>query len=469
MPRKPIEIEPGTKFGLLTVLEREEDFRYPNGLKATAYRCLCECGNEKVIAASNLIHGRSKSCGCQIGRTSKRIRDLTGQTFGKLTAIKRGPNKADPSGKQRTRWYCSCSCGNPELVLVQTDSLVQGLTKTCGCSREDNGLARRITNRYEFRDDFVIGYTQKGRPFFISREDFERVKEYCWIESHGYIVARMRDGKNILLHRLIMNAPDGMFVDHINHDCFDNRRCNLRIVDPVRSTWNQRTRNDNECGVRGVYQWDGRWIARISVCKENIDLGHFDTKEEAEAARKEAEVKYYGEYNYDDSIAAIPRIEGIPWREPLVQFPKANEEMHLTDISQKPRANNTSGCTGVYLHKDRGRERWAAKITVNKKAIYLGAYEHFEDAVAARKAAEEKYFGESDSVSSVPVVDVSSVDGGRCNGEGERNSDGKHNGDGVAFCDGIETDTLLDATVAIKGIDPVPEFDVLTADAVPVP
>ena len=38
MPRKPIEIEPGTKFGLLTVLEREEDFRYPNGLKATAYR-----------------------------------------------------------------------------------------------------------------------------------------------------------------------------------------------------------------------------------------------------------------------------------------------------------------------------------------------------------------------------------------------------------------------------------------------
>ena len=109
-----------------------------------------------------------------------------------------------------------------------------------------------------------------------------------------------------------------------------------------------------------------------------------------------------------------------------------------------------------------------AKITVNKKAIYLGAYEHFEDAVAARKAAEEKYFGESDSVSSVPVVDVSSVDGGRCNGEGERNSDGKHNGDGVAFCDGIETDTPLDAT-AIDVIDPVPEVDVLTADAVPVP
>ena len=61
------------------------------------------------------------------------------------------------------------------------------------------------------------------------------------------------------------------------------------------------------------------------------------------------------------------------------------------------------------------------------------------------------------------AVEGISLDGGKHKG------DSKHNGDGVAFCDGIETDTLLDATVAIKGIDPVPEFDVLTADAVPVP
>lgn len=332
MGRKPIEIEPGTKFGMLTVIERVEDFKFPSGLKASAYRCSCECGSEKVIAASNLIHGRSRSCGCQIGRTSIRIRDLTGQTFGKLTAIKRGPNKVDPSGKQRTRWWCKCSCNNPELVLVQTDSLVGGLTRTCGCSRVDNGIARRLTNRYEFRDGFVIGYTQKGRPFFISPEDYDKVKEYCWVESHGYIVARDRDGTIIRLHRFILDAPDGMFVDHINHDCFDDRRCNLRIVDPLKSTWNQGTREDNRCGVRGVYQSKGRWIARINVNKKHIVLGRFDTMEEAAAARRAAEIKYFGEYNYDESIAAVPRIEGIPWKEPLEQFPKKSED-DLTDIT----------------------------------------------------------------------------------------------------------------------------------------
>lgn len=41
--------------------------------------------------------------------------DITGQKFGKLTAIKRGPSK-----NNKTYWYCQCDCGNPELKLVQT-------------------------------------------------------------------------------------------------------------------------------------------------------------------------------------------------------------------------------------------------------------------------------------------------------------------------------------------------------------
>ena len=54
--------------------------------------------------------------------------------------------------------------------------------------------------------------------------------------------------------------------------------------------------------------------------------------------------------------------------------------------------NNTSGVTGVKWH---GRDNiWEACITVNYKKIYLGRYNKFDDAVKARKEAEEKYFGE---------------------------------------------------------------------------
>lgn len=54
--------------------------------------------------------------------------------------------------------------------------------------------------------------------------------------------------------------------------------------------------------------------------------------------------------------------------------------------------NNTSGATGVYWHKQ--SNKWIAYIQVNKKHIHLGSFDNFEDAVKARKEAEEKYFGE---------------------------------------------------------------------------
>ena len=54
--------------------------------------------------------------------------------------------------------------------------------------------------------------------------------------------------------------------------------------------------------------------------------------------------------------------------------------------------NNTSGVSGVHRHS---RDKvWEAWIRVNYKRIYLGRYKNFEDAVKARKEAEEKYYGE---------------------------------------------------------------------------
>ena len=53
---------------------------------------------------------------------------------------------------------------------------------------------------------------------------------------------------------------------------------------------------------------------------------------------------------------------------------------------------NTSGVVGVYWKKE--TNKWFARITVNYKTIHLGYFDSFEDAVKARKKAEEKYFGE---------------------------------------------------------------------------
>lgn len=59
--------------------------------------------------------------------------DLSGQTFGLLTAIRRTTKTA--KGSLSTRyWYCECACGGSKVVL--NASLKSGYTKSCGCLRK---------------------------------------------------------------------------------------------------------------------------------------------------------------------------------------------------------------------------------------------------------------------------------------------------------------------------------------------
>ena len=54
----------GRKFNRLTVIEQAEMVVYSNGRKRTAWKCLCECGNSKVITSQALKNGSIRSCGC---------------------------------------------------------------------------------------------------------------------------------------------------------------------------------------------------------------------------------------------------------------------------------------------------------------------------------------------------------------------------------------------------------------------
>lgn len=62
------------------------------------------------------------------------------------------------------------------------------------------------------------------------------------------------------------------------------------------------------------------------------------------------------------------------------------------NMNRRKQSNNTSSITGVYW--DKAKQRWCAEIMINRKNIYIGVYKNFNDAVIARKKAEEKYFGE---------------------------------------------------------------------------
>lgn len=128
----------GQKFGRLTVIEfdhKESGHKY--------YRCKCECGNEHIASACNLRSGAIKSCGCLKKETDKQGKslDLTGQKFGKLTAI-----KYDHKSKGKIYWLCECECGNTHVAAVS--NLTSGKTKSCGCLRESVKKTRQIKTRH---------------------------------------------------------------------------------------------------------------------------------------------------------------------------------------------------------------------------------------------------------------------------------------------------------------------------------
>lgn len=54
----------GRRFGRLLVIERAEDAINPNGKRVVRYKCLCDCGNEKVVRKLHLTNGKTISCGC---------------------------------------------------------------------------------------------------------------------------------------------------------------------------------------------------------------------------------------------------------------------------------------------------------------------------------------------------------------------------------------------------------------------
>ena len=123
----------GQRFGRLSVIRPTEERKCGEIM----WECLCDCGNTVLVAGSPLKRGGTRSCGClrkedTAKRASKSISDLTGQRFGRLTAVRFTEERKNGS----VLWECRCDCGN--TIFAQANRLSSNQLQSCGCLQKDS-------------------------------------------------------------------------------------------------------------------------------------------------------------------------------------------------------------------------------------------------------------------------------------------------------------------------------------------
>jgi len=137
----------------------------------------------------------------------------------------------------------------------------------------------------------------------ISPQDAHLLEAFDWsVDSKGY-VSRLEDmeggrQRRIYLHRVILDAPAGVLVDHRNGDRSDNTRENIRTCTHAENMRNSKVRKNNKLGIKGVYfdKHRNKFRAAIRLNTKRRSLGSYNTADEAKAAYDAAAQALHGAF-----------------------------------------------------------------------------------------------------------------------------------------------------------------------------
>lgn len=208
----------------------------------------------------------------------------------------------------------------------------------------------------------------------VDDEDFDRVSEWTWyLHNHGGYAATTKYRVNRvrwLMHRLILNAPKGVEVDHINGNPLDNRKENLRLCERRENARNTRKHKaDGE--YKGIWKLpSGRWTAAITKNYKAESLGTYDSPIVAALAYDNACRERFGAFgkpNFsDEQFAAL-------WSE------------HKQDILSPKSRKGSSKYVGVHWsEKDNAfvAQIWDPKA---KRSFFAGQSKDEDSAAIARE------------------------------------------------------------------------------------
>jgi hypothetical protein len=145
-----------------------------------------------------------------------------------------------------------------------------------------------------------------GKVAIVDAADYDWLNQFNWSahkRKHYWYASRRNQwpakrSATVYMHRQILGAEKGLVVDHIDGNCLNNTRLNLRLATHSQNLLNQGLSSDNTSGYKGV-SWHKirlKWQAQISIDGKRKYLGMFDTAEDAARAYDEMASRHHGEF-----------------------------------------------------------------------------------------------------------------------------------------------------------------------------
>jgi len=166
--------------------------------------------------------------------------------------------------------------------------------------QQDRGKGMTAVFGYDMKE---IPLTQ-GKIAIVDDDDFEWLNQWRWHYSNGYAVRNVWINGNckiLRMHRIIVGIfyKSGIEIDHIDHDKLNNCRNNLRLCTHSENQHNREMYSNNTSGFKGVswHKSANKWVARIRINNNLINLGIFNDPYDAACAYDEAARKYHGEFS----------------------------------------------------------------------------------------------------------------------------------------------------------------------------
>lgn len=256
-----------------------------------------------------------------------------GFQIGKLTV------SAD-SGKRKngyTVWVCNCSCGG--TIMLDTRTLQRGTVQDCGCETKVKPGQRDLSGQR-------FGMLTPISP----TEQRDGSGSVIWL-------CRCDCGKEV--HAAASQMTNGL-----------KKSCGCLGNPPLKDFIGQRFGNLCVTGYGGKRAGMHRWEC-ICDCGNTTLVG--------QTLLQNGKTKSCGCLQAKIVLKNMKYVDGT-------------SVTRLESVGKHLISTNTSGYNGVYY--DRENQKWVAKIGFKRKNYHLGSYKNIQDAIDARKKAEERIYGE---------------------------------------------------------------------------